>query len=275
MMKGRHQFRRRFSLQPSAHLKEGQEDGPTKNVRNDRLSEADSGGGGKSSESSIRHKIVVMGAAKVGKSAIINQFLYSTFTPKYKRTVEEMHHGDFNVSGIHLTLDILDTSGSYEFPAMRDLSIKSADAFVLVYDVNDSNTFLEVRTLRTQILSTKGAVPIVVVGNKIDLVETEQEVETESTRELVTMKWENGFVEVSAKENLNISQVFKELLIQAKLKYNLSPALQRRRRQSLPPPQHLNSRSSSSTHVPSPAQLQHLQQIRERSDSKRNSCILS
>lgn len=101
------------------------------------------------------------------------------------------------------------------------------------------------------------------------------QVETESTRELVTMKWENGFVEVSAKENLNISQVFKELLIQAKLKYNLSPALQRRRRQSLPPPQHINSRSSSSTHVPSPAQLQHLQQIRERSDSKRNSCILS
>ncbi|XP_011170934.1 ras-related protein Rap1 [Solenopsis invicta] len=276
MMKGRHQFRRRFSLQPSAHLKEGQEDVPPKSTRNERLTESDSGGGGgKSSESSIRHKIVVMGAAKVGKSAIINQFLYSTFSPKYKRTVEEMHHGDFNVSGIQLTLDILDTSGSYEFPAMRDLSIKSADAFVLVYDVNDSNTFLEVKTLRAQILSTKGAVPIVVVGNKIDLVETEQEVETESTRELVTAKWENGFVEVSAKENLNISQVFKELLIQAKLKYNLSPALQRRRRQSLPPPQHINSRSSSSTHVPSPAQLQHLQQIRERSDSKRNSCILS
>lgn len=270
-MKGRHQFRRRFSLQPSS-LKEGQEDGTAKNVRNERLSESDSGGG-KSAESSVRHKIVVMGAAKVGKSAIINQFLYSTFTPKYKRTVEEMHHGDFNVSGIQLTLDILDTSGSYEFPAMRDLSIKNADAFILVYDVNDANTFLEVKTLRAQILSTKGAVPIVVVGNKVDLIDAEPEVDTENTRELVTMKWENGFVEVSAKDNVNIAQVFKELLIQAKLKYNLSPALRRRRRQSLPPPQHLNSRTSSA-HVPSPAQLQHLQQIRERSE-KRNSCILS
>lgn len=117
-----------------------------------------------------------MGAAKVGKSAIINQFLYNTFTPKYKRTVEEMHHGDFNVSGIQLTLDILDTSGSYEFPAMRDLSIKSADAFILVYDVHDANTFLEVKTLRAQILNTKGAVPIVVVGNKVDLIDTEKQV---------------------------------------------------------------------------------------------------
>lgn len=40
-----------------------------------------------------------MGAAKVGKTAIINQFLYDTFTPKYTRTVEEMHHGEYEVGG--------------------------------------------------------------------------------------------------------------------------------------------------------------------------------
>jgi len=145
--------------------------------RNERLTQSESGR--KSSESSIRHKIVVMGAAKVGKSAIINQFLYNIFIPKYKRTVEEMHHGDFNVSGRHLTLDILDTSGSYEFPAMRDLAIKLADAFILVYNVNDYNTFLEVKALRSQILNTRGAVPIMIVGNKIDLVEMKQEVSFE------------------------------------------------------------------------------------------------
>ncbi|XP_024942289.1 ras-related protein rapB [Cephus cinctus] len=272
MMKNRRQFSRRFSLQPSS-LKEGQEEGGNaKNTRSERLSESD-GARKQATESSVRHKIVVMGAAKVGKSAIINQFLYGTFSPKYKRTIEEMHHGDFNVSGIQLTLDILDTSGSYEFPAMRDLSIQSADAFILVYDVNDSSTFLEVKTLKDKILATKGVVPIVVVGNKVDLVEECQEVDSENTRTLVTKDWENGYVEVSAKENLNIAQVFKELLVQAKVKYNLSPAL-RRRRKSLPPPQYMSSRSSNA-HVPSPAQLQHLQQIRERSESKRNSCILS
>lgn len=61
--------------------------------------------------------------------------------------------------------------GAYEFPAMRALSISSADAFILVYDVNDSCTFEEVRALRDQIHETKGgtAVPIVVVANKTDL----------------------------------------------------------------------------------------------------------
>lgn len=62
----------------------------------------------------VRHKIVVMGGAKVGKTSLINQFLYNRFSPKYKRTVEEMHQGTFSISGVSLTLDILDTSGAYE-----------------------------------------------------------------------------------------------------------------------------------------------------------------
>lgn len=92
---------------------------------------------------------------------------------------------------------------------------------------------------------------------------------------MVTARWENGFVECSAKYNENISQIFKELLVQAKITYNLSPAL-RRRRQSLPPAQSGSPHSTPSVHVPSPAQLQHLQQIQERSiGGKRNSCIIS
>lgn len=62
----------------------------------------------------VRHKIVVMGAARVGKTSIITQFLYGQFSAKYKRTVEEMHKGEFCIGGVGLTLDILDTSGSFE-----------------------------------------------------------------------------------------------------------------------------------------------------------------
>lgn len=53
---------------------------------------------------------------------------------------------------------------------MRELSIGSADAFILVYDVAQAATFDEVRTIRDQIHDCKrtAAVPIVVVGNKTD-----------------------------------------------------------------------------------------------------------
>lgn len=56
---------------------------------------------------------------------------------------------------------------------MRALSISSAEAFILVYDVTDSSTFDEVRATRDQIHEIKATqqVPMVIVGNKIDLVE--------------------------------------------------------------------------------------------------------
>lgn len=103
------------------------------------------------------------------------------------------------------------------------------------------------------------------------------QVELDTTETVVTVDWENGFVEASAKDNTNVSQVFKELLAQAKVKYNLSPAL-RRRRQSLPPhpPGPATGPRASHAAIPSPAQLQHLQQLQERhAGGKRNSCIIS
>ncbi|KAK9877828.1 hypothetical protein WA026_020061 [Henosepilachna vigintioctopunctata] len=180
-MKGRHQLRRRFSLQPS--FLEEEESGHERrqnasrsqcseqNVPMEKVEKASPPASG-----TFRHKIVVMGAAKVGKSSIITQFLYGTFSAKYKPTIEEMHHSDFNVNGVHLTLDILDTAGSFEFPAMRTLSISSGDAFVLVYDVTDNSTFEEARTLRDQIHEVKCStnVPIVIVGNKIDLIDNRE-----------------------------------------------------------------------------------------------------
>lgn len=76
-------------------------------------------------------------------------------------------------------------------------------------------------------------VPIVIVGNKMDVPYNERKVQREVAEEIATEEWRCGYVECSAKENVAIVEVFKELLVQAKIRYNLSPAV-RRRRQSLP-----------------------------------------
>ena len=95
---------------------------------------------------------------------------------------------------------------------------------------------------------------------------------------LVKNDWENGYVECSAKDNINISAIFKELLEQAKVTYNLSPALRRYRRQSLPVNSNSNYsqqfRRQSNQVVPSVNDIEHLQGIRDKHD-KRTSCVLS
>ena len=74
---------------------------------------------------------------------------------------------------------------------------------------------------------------MVVVCNKMDLPTDQRQVAKEMVETIVKLDWECGFVECSAKDNSNILRVFKELLVQANIRYNLSPAV-RRRRQSLP-----------------------------------------
>lgn len=99
-----------------------------------------------------QRRVVLMGGAHVGKTCIISQFLYDKFQARYKQTVEELHRGEYELpDGSALTLDILDTSGSYEFPAMRTLSISTAGAFILVYAVDDKQSWFEVERLRKQV----------------------------------------------------------------------------------------------------------------------------
>lgn len=81
----------------------------------------------------------------MGKTSIVQRFLYDTFNSKYRRTIEELHRADFPIGGASLSLDILDTSGSYEFPAMKTLNIASSNAFILVYAIDDDDSFQEVR----------------------------------------------------------------------------------------------------------------------------------
>lgn len=209
-----------------------------------------------------RYRIIVMGAGGVGKTCIINRFLYESFITKYKATIEELHQGEYAVNGDTVTLDILDTTGSYAFPAMRKLSITTGDAFVLVYSLDDEDSFSEVKSLRQQIIDTKLAddknavlPPIVIVGNKLDLkgkrpddededgeerllVEPNEEVKT-----LVSTEWKHGYVEASAKDDININGIFKELLAQAKVQLLSSPVIVRKRRQSFPASTLKNRRS--------------------------------
>lgn len=175
-------------------------------------------------------RLVFLGAAGVGKTSLISRFLNDSFETKHRRTVEELHSKEYEFSGIKVTVEILDTSGSYSFPAMRKLSIRNGDAFALVYSIDDAESLEMIKNLHDEILEVKEDkfTPIVVVGNKSDRDECRQ-VSSEDVLAMVELDWNNNFLEASAKENEHVMEVFRELLQQTNLPMRLSPALRRRR----------------------------------------------
>ena len=171
------------------------------------------------------YRIMILGAKKVGKTSIVRQFLYDKFSDGYKETMDDMYRGEFDIYGKTVGFDIQDVSGQYvyEFPGMRTVSLASADAFVLVFSFDSFESWEEVTQLRDMIQADKGEeVPIVVAGNKSDATSSldERFEPIESLEATVVFDWENGYVECSAKERFNINKIFKELLQQAKTKYD-------------------------------------------------------
>jgi GTPase SAR1 family protein len=97
-----------------------------------------------------------MGSAFVGKTQIVSQFLYDKFSNRYRQTIEELHRGEYDMpDDSSLTLDILDTSGAFAFPAMRDLSISTSNAFILVFSIDNEESWNEVSRLREKVNSTQ------------------------------------------------------------------------------------------------------------------------
>lgn len=111
------------------------------------------------------------------------------------------------------TLQITDTTGSHQFPAMQRLSISKGHAFILVYSVTSRQSLEELRPIWEVIREIKGSeeeFPIMLVGNKCD--ESDAREVSSSVGEGQAKAWKCNFMETSAKTNHNVKELFQELL---------------------------------------------------------------
>ncbi|KAK1801175.1 hypothetical protein P4O66_022866 [Electrophorus voltai] len=159
------------------------------------------------------YKLVVLGSGGVGKSALTVQFVQGIFVEKYDPTIEDSYRKQVEVDGQQCMLEILDTAGTEQFTAMRDLYMKNGQGFALVYSITAQSTFNDLQDLREQILRVKDTedVPMILVGNKCDL-EDERVVGKEQGQNLAR-QWNNcAFLESSAKSKINVNEVSENLL---------------------------------------------------------------
>ncbi|CAG0885628.1 unnamed protein product, partial [Darwinula stevensoni] len=160
------------------------------------------------------YKIVVLGSGGVGKSALTVQFVQGIFVEKYDPTIEDSYRKQVEVDGQQCMLEILDTAGTEQFTAMRDLYMKNGQGFVLVYSITAQSTFNDLQDLREQILRVKDTedVPMILVGNKSDL-EDERVVGKDQGMNLAR-SWNCAFLESSAKSKINVTEIFYNLVQQ-------------------------------------------------------------
>lgn len=166
-----------------------------------------------------RNRVVFLGAGGVGKSSVLQRFLFGTFSEKYKETVEDLFPNEYDINSINFKVDFLDTAGNIAFPAMRRLSIVNAHGFVLVYSITNEQTFEEVKQLWEQIKEVREnyqEIPCVIVGNHLDEENNRQIERFDALNWAYNEDLGGGFIEVSAKNDVGISDVFRLLLQQVK-----------------------------------------------------------
>jgi len=140
------------------------------------------------------------------------QYLQGIFVEKYDPTIEDCYRKQVEINGQQCMLEILDTAGTEQFTAMRDLYMKNGQGFVLVYSIIAQSTFNDLSDLREQILRVKDTdnVPMMLVGNKCDLAD--QRVITTEQGEALATKFNAKFIEASAKTKINVDEIFHTLV---------------------------------------------------------------
>lgn len=158
-----------------------------------------------------KYKLVFLGDQGVGKTCIINRFVYDSFDKNYQATIgidflsKTMYLEDRTVR-----LQLWDTAGQERFRSLIPSYIRDSSVAVVVYDTTNRTSYLNTGKWIEDIRQERGEdVVIMLVGNKTDLADRRQvaaeEAEAKAGDENIL------FIETSAKAGLNVKQLFRKL----------------------------------------------------------------
>ena len=162
----------------------------------------------------IKRKVIrlsIIGDSKTGKTSIINRYLGQEFSIDMisnigidkQEVIRKMKDGN------EMKIIIWDTAGQERFHSISSGTIKNSQGIIVCFALNDRSSFDNVLTWLQDVREISSKIPIVLFGNKCDLIE-ERKVTNEEAKEFADNN-EIFYFETSAKDNINIKEGFEKI----------------------------------------------------------------
>ncbi len=161
-------------------------------------------------------KLVISGDSGVGKTKLITRYVNDYFEEASNPTIGlDFAIKETMVTGQKVKCQIWDTAGQEKLKAIASAYYKNSQGVILVFDISSKASFEHIPRWLEEIKSNiESDVPVILVGNKADLI-SERQV---SIVEAKSFSEENNFfyMEVSAKENKDdcVTLAFDNLVAQ-------------------------------------------------------------
>jgi small GTP-binding protein len=165
-------------------------------------------------------KILLLGDTSVGKTCFLKRYTEDTFQDAYLSTIGF----DFKFkmvtlkNGKQVKVQLWDTAGQERFRTIAKSYYKGAHGIILIYDVSNPKTYDNIKKWLAQIKEEASSkVCIILVANKID---HEERVVTEEEGEKLAKSFNLKIFESSAKENINVTEAFQEVIENISVNYS-------------------------------------------------------
>ena len=161
------------------------------------------------------YRVIVLGSGEVGKTALLKRCIGEDFQASYMHTIEDTYSINVRYEGLFVKLEIIDTDGEGEDSTTREMYYTHGDGFIIVYDVTNRESFLNIKKTYQQIRTARRidntmSVPLVIVANKSDVSQDRAVQLGEGEALARTLK--AAYIETSAKYSTNVDAVFGSLI---------------------------------------------------------------
>ncbi len=151
-------------------------------------------------------KLAILGDTTVGKTSICRVFFGYEFDIDQIATIGQVKFEKIVTMGENDKIKIIiwDTAGQERFHSIALSACKSAQGIIVCFDLTNVKTFKRIKVWLDEINNNYNDVPIVLIGNKLDMPEQRKISKEEAEKLAKELNLE--YFETSAKEGTNIEK---------------------------------------------------------------------